>query len=89
VGLIGQISATRDINDAWNEMKKKAAKEYPDRFLLDGRGLLGWNDGSVKLLDKKISTLSYKKLNELADVENCSVSQIVSKLIKSYGNKNA
>jgi len=88
MGLMGQMSATRDINEAWNRAKKKAAKEYPDKFLLDDRGLLHWNDGSVKLLDKKISTLNYKKLNELADVENCSVNQMVSKLIKSYGNKN-
>ncbi len=89
MGLMGQISATRDINEAWNKTKKKAAKEYPDKFLLDGRGLLQWNDCSVKLLDKKISAVNYKKLNEMADVENYSVNQMVSKLIKSYGNKNA
>jgi Ran GTPase-activating protein (RanGAP) involved in mRNA processing and transport len=89
MGLMGQMSATRDINEAWNKTKKKAAKEYPGKFLLDGRGVLHWNDGSVKLLDKEISTVNYKKLNELADAENCSVNQMVSKLIKSYGNRNA
>jgi len=33
LGLFGQMSATRDINDAWNQAKKKAAKNHPDRFL--------------------------------------------------------
>jgi hypothetical protein len=84
LGLIGQLSSTRDINTAWNETKKKAAKLHPDRFILDGRGVLRWNDGSVKVLDKKISSSNFKKLNELADSENCSVNSMVSKLIISY-----
>jgi hypothetical protein len=84
LGLIGQMSATRDINAAWNDAKKKAAKEYPDKFVLDGRKVLHWNDGSVKILDKDLSAANLKKLNELADVENCTVNQIVSKLIRHY-----
>ncbi len=84
LGLLGQMSATRDINTAWNDAKKKAAKEYPDKFLLDGRKVLHWNDGSVKVLDKKLSAANFRKLNELADAENCTVNQIVSKLIRHY-----
>ena len=84
LGLLGQMSATRDINSAWNDAKKKAAKEYPDKFLLDGRKVLHWNDGSVKVLDKKLSAANFRKLNELADAENCTVNQIVSKLIRHY-----
>ena len=84
MGLLGQMSATRDLNEAWNQTKKKAAKEYPEKFLLDGRKVLLWNDGSVKILDKKISTANFKKLNELAETENCAVNQIVSKLIRHY-----
>ncbi len=84
LGLIGQMTATRDINAAWNETKKKAAKLYPDKFMLDGRSVLHWNDGKVKVLDKKISSANYKKLNELADTENRNVNAIVSKLISYY-----
>lgn len=84
LGLLGQMSATRDINAAWNEAKKKAAKEYPEKFILDGRKILHWNDGSVKILDKKISSVNFKKLNDLAEIENCSVNQLVSKLLKNY-----
>jgi len=84
LGMVGQLSTARDINAAWNETKKKAAKLYPDKFILDERSFLHWNDGSVKVLDKKISSANYKKLNELADIENCNVNAIVSKLISYY-----
>ena len=59
LGILGQMSATRDINAAWNETKRKAAKEYPEKFILDGRKVLHWNDGSVKILDKKISSVNF------------------------------
>ena len=84
VGLLGQMSATRDINEAWNQTKKKAVKEYPDKFIVDDRNILHWNDRSVKVLDKKISTANFKRLNELAEMENCSVNELISKLVKSY-----
>ena len=84
LGMIGQMSTTRDINAAWNETKKKAANLYPEKFILDGRGVLHWNDGNVKILDQKISSLNYKKLNELAEHENCSVDALVSRLISYY-----
>ena len=84
LGMIGQMSTTRDINAAWNETKKKAANLYPEKFILDGRGVLHWNDGNVKILDKKISSINYKKLNELAEHENCSVDALVSRLISYY-----
>ena len=84
LGLLGQMSATRDINAAWNDAEKKAAREYPDKFLLDSRKVLHWNDGSVKVLDKDLSAANLKKLNELAAAEQCSVNQIVTKLIQHY-----
>jgi hypothetical protein len=84
LGIIGQMSASRDINAAWNETKKKAAKIYPEKFILDGRGVLHWNDGKAKIQDKKISSANYKKLNELADNENCSVDALISILISYY-----
>ena len=84
LGMVGQLSTARDINAAWNETKKKAAKLYPDKFILDGRNVLHWNDGRVIVLDKTISSANYKKLNELADIENCNVNAIVSKLISYY-----
>jgi len=84
MGLLGQMSSTRDINEAWNQAKKKAAKLFPDKFMLDGRKVLHWNDGSIEVLDKKISASNYKKLNVLAEKEGCNVNALISKLIKSY-----
>lgn len=84
LGIIGQMSTTRDINAAWNEAKKKAVNLYPEKFILDGRGVLHWNDGKVRILDKTISNTNYKKLNDLADNENCTVDALVSRLISYY-----
>lgn len=84
MGLVGHMSSSRDINEAWNQTKKNAAKLYPDKFALDNRNSLMWNDGSIEILDKNISTSNYKKLNQLANIENCSVNTLISKLIKTY-----
>ncbi len=84
LGMLGQMSATRDINAVWNETKKKAVKEYPQIFVLGPRGVLQWNDGSQRVLDKTISTANFKKLNDLADTEGCTVDQIVTGLLRYY-----
>ena len=84
LGMVGQFFSSREINAAWNDTKKKAAKLHPDKFILDGRGVLHWDDGSVKILDKKISSANFKKLNELAETESCNVNSMVSRLISSY-----
>jgi len=84
MGLLSQMSATRDINEAWNKAKKKAVKLYPEKFILDGRKVLHWNDGSSEILDKKISTSNFQKLNAIADKEGCNVNTLISRLIKFY-----
>ena len=35
LGLFGQMSRTRDINAAWTDAKERAAREYPEKFVLD------------------------------------------------------
>lgn len=89
LGLLGQMAATRDINAAWNDTKKRAAREYPEKFILDGRKVLHWNDGSLEVIDKKISSANVKKLNKLAETENCTVNQMISKLIRHYQEDKA
>ena len=84
LGLFGQMAATRDINEAWNQTKKKAARRYPEKFILAGRNNLTWNDGTTKVLDKDISSANFKKLNHLAAAEGCTVNAIITKLLKSY-----
>ena len=87
LGQYGQMTSVRDLNDVWNQAKRKVAKSNPEKFVLDGRNALHWYDDSVKVPDKKISPANFKKLNELADSNDCSVNAMVSKLIKSYKNK--
>jgi hypothetical protein len=54
------MTPIRELNDVWNQAKRKIAKSNPEKFLLDGRDALHWNDGSVKVLDKKISPANFK-----------------------------
>jgi len=84
LGAIGFMSTTRDIHAAWNETKKKAATRYPEKFILDGRNTLHWNDGTVRVLDKNISGKHFKQLNEFAEQEQCRVDQFISKLLTLY-----
>lgn len=84
LGLLGHMSSSRDINSAWNEAKKKVANQFPEKFILGARDVLQWNNDSVKILDKKISSANFRKLNEIAEAENCRVDKIVSKLILRY-----
>jgi hypothetical protein len=39
LGLLGQMSKSRDINAAWNSAKRQVVREHPDRFCLDGKVL--------------------------------------------------
>lgn len=55
---------------------------------MDDRNILHWNDGSTKVLDKKISTANFISLNELADMKNCSIDKLISELIKYYKKGN-
>ncbi|MFK7983765.1 MAG: hypothetical protein AB8G86_27560 [Saprospiraceae bacterium] len=76
------LAANRNVIAAWKKTKKEAIKLYPDKFILDEKEVLHWNDGSV--LDKKISTTNFKKLNKLAKAEGVDVNKIVTKLINVY-----
>ena len=57
--------------------------------MLGNRGTLLWNDGSVTVLDKKISSANFKKLNTLAAAEGCSVDDLLTKLVKHYKKSRA
>ena len=85
--MLGQMAPTRDLDQAWSQTKRKAAKLYPDKFILGPRNVLTWNDGTTKTLDKGISSANFKKLNELADAAGCNVNSIVTQLIKAYKQK--
>ena len=87
LGMLGQMASTRDIDQAWNQTKKQAAKLHPEKFVLGNKNTLLWIDGTTKIIDKGISSANFIKLNELAESEGCSVNTIVTKILKSYKNK--
>lgn len=39
LGRDGQMAKVRDIQAAWRTAKRRVAKEYPERFLLEGKTL--------------------------------------------------
>ncbi len=87
LGLLGQMAGTREINAAWTDAKRKAAREFPDRFLPDGRKVLHWRSKAPKQLDKKISRANFQKLNDEAEREGCSVNALVSRMLRLYRKK--
>ncbi len=39
MGLIGQVSTTRDLTAAWDKAKRQVSQEYPEKFILEGKTL--------------------------------------------------
>ena len=39
LGMLGQMSKTRDVNAAWNSAQRQVVREHPGRFYLDGKVL--------------------------------------------------
>jgi hypothetical protein len=85
---LGELPSRREIDAAWEIVKKKASKSYSRKFVLDRRKELIWIDDPANtrklVLDKKISARHIQKLNELAHAEGCTVDQMVEKLILAY-----
>lgn len=88
LGLREVTHGTRDMNAAWDVVKKKAARTYSRRFSLDRRKELVWTDKLADPpragLDKRISARNMKKLNELANAEGCTVDQMIERLTLAY-----
>ena len=88
LGLMGQLCLTRDINQAWEQTKRTAAKRYPEKFDLNDKKTLTWHSEVVAHIDKRISTSNLKKLNALAASEGCTVDALIARLIaRSRGAK--
>ncbi|MBI4563965.1 MAG: hypothetical protein HY716_04635 [Planctomycetes bacterium] len=80
LGLLGQMTKTRDINAAWNRAKRQAAQEFPDRFWLDGKvpRRASDMDGRPRA---KLSTAGHRKLTTLAAKEGLTPDEFLNRLI--------
>ena len=83
LGLLGQMSKTRDLNAAWNSAKRQVARERPDRFCLDGIVLRPAS--AVKDRPReKLSVAGHRKLAALATKEGTTPDELLSRLISSW-----
>jgi hypothetical protein len=83
LGLLGQMTKSRDINAAWNSAKRQIAREHPDRFWLDGK-VLRWASGMEERPREKLSTTGQRKLAALAAREGITPDELLGRLISAW-----
>jgi len=83
LGIMGQMSKTRDVNAAWNNAKRQVARDHPDRFCLDGKVLRRAEDMKERPREK-LSAAGQRKLANLAAKEGMTPDELLSRLISSW-----
>jgi hypothetical protein len=83
LGLLGQMSKTRDINAAWNAAKRQVVREYPDRFCLDGKALRRASAMPDRPREK-LSTAGHRRLAALAAKEGTTPDELLGRLISCW-----
>jgi len=83
LGLLGQMSKTRDINSAWNSAKRQVAREHPDKFCLNAK-ILRWASDMEDRPREKLSTAGHRKLAALAAKEGMSPDELLNHLISTW-----
>jgi hypothetical protein len=83
LGLLGQMSKTRDVNAAWNSAKRQVVREHPNRFCLDGK-VLRPASAMEDRPREKLSAAGHRKLATLAAKEGMSPDELLGRLISSW-----
>ena len=83
LGLLGQMSKTREIDAAWNSAKRQVVREHSDRFSLDGK-VLRWASAMEDRPREKLSTSGHRKLADLAAKEGMTPKELLRRLISSW-----
>lgn len=83
LGLLGQMSKTRDVNAAWNSAKRQIVRDHPDRFCLDGK-VLRWASQAADRPREKLSTAGHRKLAALAAKEKMTPDELLGRLISTW-----
>ena len=84
LGMLGQMSKTRDINAAWNSAKRQIVREYPDRFSLQGK-ILRWASATEEDRPReKLSAAGHRKLATLAAKEEMTPDELLKRLIATW-----
>jgi hypothetical protein len=88
LGLLGQMSKTRDVNAAWNNAKRQVVRDHPDRFSLDGK-ILRPTSAIEDRPREKLSAAGHRKLATLAAKEGLTPDELLSHLISSWRRSRA
>ena len=88
LGLLGQMSKTRDINAAWNSAKRQVVRQHPDRFCLDGM-VLRPASAMENRPREKLSAAGHRKLATLASKEGMTPDELLGRLISSWRSSKA
>ena len=83
LGLLGQLSKTRDVNAAWNTAKRQVVRDYPSRFCLDGK-VLRSASGLKDRPPEKLSSAGHRKLAVLAAKEAMTPDELLTCLISAW-----
>lgn len=83
LGMLGQMSKTRDVNAAWNSAKRQVVRAYPDRFCLDGK-VLRSASATEDRPREQLSATGRRKLATLAAKEGMTPDQLLGRLISSW-----
>jgi len=81
LGLLGQMSKTRDINAAWNSAKRQVVREHAERFYLDGKVLRRSSAMADRPRAEKLSAAGHRKLAALATKEGTTPDELLGRLI--------
>ena len=83
LGLLGQMSKTRDLNAAWNSAKRQVVRDHGDRFCLDGKVLRRASEMEDRPREK-LSTAGLRKLATLAAKEGMTPDQLLDELVTAW-----
>jgi hypothetical protein len=83
LGLLGQMSKTRDVNAAWNTAKRQVVREHPERYCLDGKVLRRSSDKEDRPREK-LSSAGHRKLAALAAKEGMTPDELLGRMISSW-----
>jgi hypothetical protein len=83
LGLLGQMSKTRDINTAWNHAKRQVAREHPDRFCMQGK-VLRWASDKEDRPREKLSPDGHRKLAALAAKQGITSDELLNRMISTW-----
>lgn len=83
LGLLGQMTRTRDLDAAWTSAKRQVAREQPERFCLDGK-VLRWASAMEARPREKLSIAGHRKLVGLAVREEMTPDELLGRLISAW-----